>query len=832
MKFKSSCIILLSINSLSANAEVTLDGTLGRTGALKGPDYLIGADLGQQHGGNLFHSFQYFNLNNSESATFSGPNSVSNIISRVTGGNPSNIDGLIRSTIPNADMYFLNPYGMMFGPNARLDVQGSFHASTADYLRLGDGGRFDARNPNDSLLTVAPVEAFGFLTNAPAEMTTQDSQLVVPYGRTLSLIGGDLYMSGSTPPLMLNEDGSVVIAGSSVMFASSGRINLASVASKGEIISNWLGLNLGNAKGGQIRIDKSLVDVSGQGDGSIFIRGKNVVVTNSSQIQARKQILLENSPELPSDNQKVSIDIAVETLSFNNQSYISGDSFTTENSGDIVIKANDISFRKGSWISNRVFSVGNSGNIRLTADNILLEEGGIGTLTYHTGDAGDIHIKANEVITITGADSKGGWNSGLVSVSSAVNENVISGVGGDIVLEARELVMKKGGKINSSTAARKGIQSSQAGNIDIQVSDTIRLIGVNPYGENQNGLGSGITVSSNGIKAGNAGNISLTANALYITEGAEIIANTSGHGQGGYLNININGPISISGDSTHITLKEPQYSQLVFQENFPHQKDRIAISGIYANSFSHINDAGNAGNINIQANQIILRNNTEIATKTENAAGGNINIETSKLIHLQDGFIETSVHGGKKDGGNITIENPVFLVLNNSKIHSHAEEGNGGNIQLKYEQFISSNNSSIDASSRLGIDGDVKIDSPAVDLSGALLLLSSGFDIDESFDEPCKAAQAGNSFVVKAISGVPPIPSDWKANQLILLPVSEEKTPPTVKNKAKTAGQSPFKVATGCQPNLSAPPARVRKTATRKRWTVKRNSVIPEPQLF
>jgi filamentous hemagglutinin family protein len=104
-------------------------------------------------------------LNSPESAPFSGPNNVSNVISLVTGGNPSNIDGLIRSTIPNADMYFLNPYGIMFGPHAQLDVQGSFQASTADYLRLGDDGRFDARHPSESLLTVAPVSAFCFFTN-------------------------------------------------------------------------------------------------------------------------------------------------------------------------------------------------------------------------------------------------------------------------------------------------------------------------------------------------------------------------------------------------------------------------------------------------------------------------------------------------------------------------------------------------------------------------------------------------------------------------------------------------------------------------------------------
>ncbi|MBE9563141.1 MAG: filamentous hemagglutinin N-terminal domain-containing protein, partial [Proteobacteria bacterium] len=125
MKYLITIPIL--ITTLSTNAEIITDGTLGQNINLSGPDFQVTSDLGQQHGGNLFHSFQDFNLNNLESATFSGPNSVHNILSRVTGGNPSNIDGLIRSTIPNADFYFLNPYGVMFGPNARLDVQGSFH---------------------------------------------------------------------------------------------------------------------------------------------------------------------------------------------------------------------------------------------------------------------------------------------------------------------------------------------------------------------------------------------------------------------------------------------------------------------------------------------------------------------------------------------------------------------------------------------------------------------------------------------------------------------------------------------------------------------------------
>jgi filamentous hemagglutinin family protein len=107
-------LIILFLIPLTLPAQVTLDGTLGAPLALPGPDFQIGAELGQQYGNNLFHSFQDFNLNQQESATFSGPDHIQNVISRVTGGQPSHIDGVIRSTFPQADMYFLNPAGLFF----------------------------------------------------------------------------------------------------------------------------------------------------------------------------------------------------------------------------------------------------------------------------------------------------------------------------------------------------------------------------------------------------------------------------------------------------------------------------------------------------------------------------------------------------------------------------------------------------------------------------------------------------------------------------------------------------------------------------------------------
>ena len=210
--------------------DVATDGSLGPAQVLSGPDFAITEQLGTIRGSNLFHSFSHFSLATGESATFSGSSTVENIISRVTGGSASNIDGLIRSTIDGANLYLMNPSGVLFGPNASLDVRGSFHVSTADYLRLGGEGIFYADLGKDSVLAVAPVSAFGFLADNPAGVSlvkgpTQGS-LVVPAGQTLSLVGGDIEIRGN------------VAAGGIALQASGGRINLVSVASGGEAVPN------------------------------------------------------------------------------------------------------------------------------------------------------------------------------------------------------------------------------------------------------------------------------------------------------------------------------------------------------------------------------------------------------------------------------------------------------------------------------------------------------------------------------------------------------------------------------------------------------------------
>src|SRR5512136_992238 len=138
----TSGIILKGISPGFSNAasHITSDGTMGTIINQAGKVYNI--DGGTIRGTNLFQSFGLFSVGTGDTASFNGPVGIANIVGRVTGGQQSIIDGILKSTITGANLYLLNPYGVLFGKNASLHVTGSFHVSTADYLKLSDGGIF------------------------------------------------------------------------------------------------------------------------------------------------------------------------------------------------------------------------------------------------------------------------------------------------------------------------------------------------------------------------------------------------------------------------------------------------------------------------------------------------------------------------------------------------------------------------------------------------------------------------------------------------------------------------------------------------------------------
>ena len=109
----------------ASSQHITIDGRFSAALTLSGPYYDIGANLGRQVGGNLFHSFGQFGLVSGETAAFSGPPTINNVIGRVTGGNPSSVNGTIQSNIAGANLFLINPSGIVFGPNAKVNVSGS-----------------------------------------------------------------------------------------------------------------------------------------------------------------------------------------------------------------------------------------------------------------------------------------------------------------------------------------------------------------------------------------------------------------------------------------------------------------------------------------------------------------------------------------------------------------------------------------------------------------------------------------------------------------------------------------------------------------------------------
>jgi filamentous hemagglutinin family protein len=656
---KRTILFVLLIIAFPTPAQISTDGTLGQTQNLPGPDYQIGADLGQQRGGNLFYSFQDFNLNSAESATFSGPNHIQNVISRVTGGNPSRIDGLFRSTIPGADVYFLNPYGIIFGPNARLDVQGSFHTSTADYLRFSDGERFEARNPNDSILTVAPIESFGFLTHSPAPLSVQGSQLEISQGKTFSLIGGNLSIT------------------SAQIKAPTGRINLASVAKIGDVIPKVEDFVVPSLYGDMIISENSLIETSGEGGGSIFIRSGQFVVDNSA-IEAKT---------LGNQDGGV-IDIQANTVFLTNGTTLNGNTEGTGNGTNISVRADEsitvigentenseniqetlISTRSGLQYTLTDDDLGDGGNIYLQAKNLHVKEGaGISASTNGGGQGGNITIKASDSVSLSGEGSRYDGITlydGSYLAAGTFGDSESAGDAGNILIEAQNIALTDGSYIYSSTEGQ-----GNGGNVTLNASQTLRLSGQPNSSGSQARINLDTQYQEKG--AGDAGTLLIEAQNILLQDGSYIDSSTTGNGNAGTVTLN----------AENISLQD----------------------NIYISSSTFHN--GKAGQISVQAQDLLLDKGAKIATITKgHGKGGHIIIqaETVTVASFNDEGEQSMIvtnslaDAGSPiagDGGLIQLEAQQLLIKNGGTISNssralaeHATSGNAGTINIRADSI-------------------------------------------------------------------------------------------------------------------------------------------------
>lgn len=692
---KRQVLYFFLIISLSANAQITIDGTLSPALNLSGPNYQIGPDLGQQQGGNLFHSFKEFNLQRFESVTFYGPHHIQNVISRVTGGNPSNIDGLIRSTIPNADMYFLNPYGIVFGPNAQLDVLGSFHASTADYLRLKDGGHFDARQPNNSLLTVAPVETFGFLSNslAPISVTGKNIRIVKKFlVNELNIWSYDFFRQEMESNYHSAEaiDQKIQTVNSD-MDRLNAKLAALDIDVRVEPIHD--ADEIGTLFNRLIIFERELEQTEGlrvpQGETLSLIGGRLQLNQANLSAPLGRINLIAGSSEMtqagfPTGHIKMQ-DTRLSTSSDSGGSiYIRGGQFEMQDS-EIDVTS----------LSHKI-----EPNLDIKVDDFMMLGGIIDSQTKGSGINGDINITANKMKFTDNA-----------RIRAIVNETGTA-TGENVNLTAQNLQLQAGSEIEMRTAG-----SGAGGRLRIKVQGQVNLSdnsAINIFTEN----------------TGNAGALELEAEQLLITA-SSIHAKTNSTGKGGNLYLKVADDVKLSDSSISIssegTFGNGNAGVLKLEAN------QLIIDHSTISAITDSTEKG--GNIQINAGDITLLNGHILVGTTIAGDAGIIEINAENLLMTEAASIKADT-SGTGQGGSLYIKVKDDMQLINSNIYAQTTSvsenaGGAGTIELQVGKLRLSDGASIYITTQGSSQaGDIHIIAEEVELSGYSQIVMSSLSND------------------------------------------------------------------------------------------------------
>ncbi|MBV8736321.1 MAG: filamentous hemagglutinin N-terminal domain-containing protein [Alphaproteobacteria bacterium] len=699
-------LLLAVLPRLAIAQHISIDGRFSPAQTLAGPNYSITANLGKQVGSNLFQSFGIFGLSTGESATFSGPATVSNVIGRVTGGSPSSINGRINSNIVGANLYLINSGGIVFGPNATVNVSGSLYASTADYLKMTDGARFQSTNPDGSTLSAAPPAAFGFLNAAPAAITVNGSTLG-PVPGTLGLVGGPVSISRGT---LRAPAGTIHVTG----IAGTGEVPVDPRNSSALTVTNFAPVNITTGslltasnmgtpgsggsvfiRSGALTVDASTIAASNSGAGPggqlVLEGGSQVTLSAGSSVQASANSSNSGQPGLSIHAGAVTIDAS--TIAANNagslpgsQLVLRGDQGVTLSNKSVVqalVLSNGsgpaltIDTAPGGYIRVDTGSMaiigtdgpGNGGLFNVQTGQLIISNGasftsrsGITGLALAKGNGSPIAISANGVLLDGGATLN--TATGIFSTTSSIAAN--AGAGGAIAIAAGQLTIQNGanvlaqssgpgigGAVSAAIAGDLTITSAaqlasvakgagNAGDVSVNASGAI-AIDIGATPSLLDGIGS---LTQGG---GNAGNVTVMSGALTLTHNGLVSSLTAGSGNSRTVSINVSGTLSIDGSAGN--------------QGVP--------TGILGDSYA----SGHGGNVTVTAGRLTI-------------SGGACGIGGGACPGLISSDALYSGHGGD-----------IAISANNVSI--------GGSGQISSSSFVKgdSGNVSVNVAQSLTIDG-------------------------------------------------------------------------------------------------------------------------------